>query len=446
MATVHLFQLSCISVLDVFLANPHAQINAMSATAPSRFHSPLNVFVVWHPQYPAGKVLAEAVFQCFNRNTTEPLERGAGVPVFFRSEPAQEQEEVPLPIPFGNGRYTAVLILIDPHMVVSDAWCDYLDQVVSMADASGSNHRVFPVATDNTSYNVPISRINFFRMMNIKPPGFPATLAEDLAARAKQEAELLAYQSRWLCGRLLHECCRLLYAKPRVTESGTEASAAPVRLFISHAKRDGAPLAEAIRDYIQGNSALKSFFDANDIAVGYRFPDELRSAIEESALICLQTDYYATREWCLWEVITAKKLDRPLVIVNALEKGEPRAFPYLGNVPSIRFQSQHPDPQGQLQAIVDLAMFEVLYVRYHTLVQEELQKQFILPGNIGVIGHPPELFTILRMRENSSEENPISYVLYPDPPLGHEELSLLEGIAGNMTFITPNMLPQLSNS
>ena len=100
---------------------------------------------------------------------------------------------------------------------------------------------------------------------------------------------------------------------------------------------DGANVPAAIRNDIHADISLKSFFDANDIAVGYRFSTELLAALEESAIICLQTDYYATREWCLWEVINAKRLDRPVVVVNAVNNREPRSFPYLGNVPTVRW-------------------------------------------------------------------------------------------------------------
>ena len=100
---------------------------------------------------------------------------------------------------------------------------------------------------------------------------------------------------------------------------------------------DGANVPAAIRNDIHADISLKSFFDANDIAVGYRFSTELLAALEESAIICLQTDYYATREWCLWEVINAKRLDRPVVVVNAVNNREPCSFLYLGNVPTVRW-------------------------------------------------------------------------------------------------------------
>jgi hypothetical protein len=61
------------------------------------------------------------------------------------------------------------------------------------------------------------------------------------------------------------------------------------------------------------------------------------------------------------------------------------------------------------------------------------------------VGHPPELFTILKMasdggQKGHSPEEP-RYVVYPDPPLGDEELRLLEDMAPDIRFVTPTMLP-----
>lgn len=79
------------------------------------------------------------------------------------------------------------------------------------------------------------------------------------------------------------------------------------------------------------------------------------------------------------------------------------------------------------------------------LLQRALIKSFDLPDNTGAVGHPPELFIILKMasdgsRQGHSPEEP-RYVVYPDPPLGDEELRLLEDMAPNIRFVTPTMLP-----
>lgn len=147
--------------------------------------------------------------------------------------------------------------------------------------------------------------------------------------QAKNAEEILERRGYYMMSKLVHELCRLIVSPPQVTDAGTTTSAKPVNLFLSHAKADGAETARQIKNYIEEDSAMKAFFDANDIAPGYRFSNELKGAIEKSALICIQTDYYATREWCLFEVITAKRFDRPVVVLNAVKEREPRSFPYI---------------------------------------------------------------------------------------------------------------------
>ena len=68
-----------------------------------------------------------------------------------------------------------------------------------------------------------------------------------------------------------------------------------------------------------------------------------------------------------------------------------------------------------------------------------------LPSDTAAVGHPPELFTILKMGGDGSQDgNPereSRYVVYPDPPLGDEELGLLRQMAPRIHFVTPTMLP-----
>jgi hypothetical protein len=468
------------------------------------FKSPLIVYVLWHPEYADGALMAHKLFSVFSRNVGDPFARTPGIPVYFRSCQATPDSQVPGQIPFEEAEYTAIVVLVDDHMLVSDAWGQYVAALDQAAAESNAKVRLLPVAVNSNAFSFPIANTNFIRLFEVQAQqqsqrqvavDRPVVETRQLAGRSEgitinlfinadttqsfrlehsipemQPADaglkeaapapphtagdspalglvdsLFERKALFLIAKLVHELSRLLYQRPRVTEQGTVQSAPPVRMFISHAKADGADLAAAIRNHIHSDTSLKSFFDANDIAFGYRFSDELLAALQESAVICLQTDYYATREWCLWEVINAKRLDRPVVVVNAVTDREPRSFPYLGNVPTIRWNFNQVDDKVQIQHVLDLAMFEVLGTRFHELFQKALIKTFNLPDTTGVVGHPPELFTILKMaadgsQQGHSKDNP-RYVVYPDPPLGDEEVRLLEDQAPGIRFVTPTMLP-----
>ncbi len=442
----------------------------------------------------------------FSRNVGDPFARTPGIPVYFRSAPALNDKVVPRPIAFEEADHTAIVVLVDDQMVISPEWRNYVAELDAQAAKYAGKVRLFPVAVNSNSFSFPIANTNFIRLFEVKQgePTQPEVSAEsprakgatpatsragvtinlfinsdpaelvrveqatdsaDLPIRAAKVAvpeassaptesgedasatasaeRFLNRKATFLIGKLVHELSRLLYHRPRVTEKGTAQSAPPVRMFISHAKADGADIAAAIRNQIHADTSLKSFFDANDIAVGYRFSDELLAALEESAVVCLQTDHYATREWCLWEVINAKRMDRP-VVVNAVSDREPRSFPYLGNVPTVRWKFDLADNRAQIQEVLDMALFEVLGTRFRELFQRQLIKTFDLPENTEVVGHPPELFTILKMAsggQQSPDQDKPRYVVYPEPPLGDEEIRLLEDLAPGIRFVTPTMLP-----
>jgi hypothetical protein len=272
----------------------------------------------------------------------------------------------------------------------------------------------------------------------------PAGTKSD-SPQARSAADVLLRRGNLMISKLVHELCRLILSLPRTTEAGTTRSAKPVSLFLSHAKADGAQIAKEIKNYIEADSSMKTFFDANDIAAGYEFGAELKANIEDAALICIQTDYYATREWCLFEVITAKRFDRPLVVLNAVKEREPRSFPYIGNVPTMRW---NPQAKSRFRQVVDMALFEVLANTYNKMFLEALRELYVTMPPGPSVGHAPELFTILNLRKTAEAAGSLesaSYVLYPDPPLGDEELGLLQELSPGTTFITPMMLPVIAH-
>jgi hypothetical protein len=468
------------------------------------FKPPLTIYVLWHPAYADGALLAQKLFKVFTRNVDDPFARTPGIPVYFRSAPATREANAPREIVFEESDHTAIVILVDDRMVVGDAWQDYVAGLARAASASAGKVRLFPVAVNSNSFNFPIADTNFIRLYEVRdkgptppavaaaspgvetriPSGKDAGITINIFINGEQadsrrvatavvetappvtalatgtpppagagagpavgaaEVMLLERKATFLIGKLAHELSRLLYHRPRVTEAGTEQSPPAIKMFISHAKADGADVAREIRDHIHADTSLKSFFDANDIAAGFRFSNELLAALEESAVICVQSDVYATREWCLWEVINAKRLDRPVVVVNAVTDREYRSFPYLGNVPTIRWRFGQEDNGAQIEGVLDAALFEVLGTRFRELLHRELIKTFDLPETTGVVGHPPELFTILKLaaerRQQGQAQEEACYVVYPDPPLGDEELRLLGDLAPHIRFVTPTMLP-----
>ncbi len=386
------------------------------------YTSPLNIYVLWHPKFAGGPRYFSQLYADLCRAVQEPLSRNIGIPVFKRSAPA-EGSPVPLPIPYQEADHNAIIVLVDDEMFGDDNWQKY---VLTLMEAPG-NKRFYPVALSTFAYQFlpSLAEIQFVRLEVIS---------------GKDEDDTFAQRYQVLYSRLLHECSRsLLDMHPSHEEEA--AGPPPIRLFISHAKLDGESIAIRFRDYIRSQTKLASFFDANDIPDGYLFSKEIAAAFSKNAVIVVfQTDAYATREWCRQEIIFAKRFKTPIVVVNDITNFEKRSFPYIGNVPVLRWKDDFP-------LIAQKALFQVLYQLYSvSLLKKIINFYFDDDTNVEYIANSPELFNyvdIVKLKKKIGGRK--LYVVYPDPPLGPEEIRLLNDIDEDVQFITPIFLPTQVN-
>ncbi|WP_417591396.1 toll/interleukin-1 receptor domain-containing protein [Owenweeksia hongkongensis] len=380
------------------------------------YKAPLHIYVVWHPSYPHGAKLADQIYSCYSRDISDPLSRGIGIPVFYRSAPYED--DLPRPIKLSEATRTAVILLIDNECVID--WKTYAKQLKDQLDKAGAQHRMIPIAISANAFNIgkPVSNVNFIRLHEVS---------------GKE-------RDKKLFTPLTHELCRLMNGAPRLSEgTGKNYSAAPVKLFISHAKKDGEEIAIKMRDAAQADTAVKTFFDAIDIAQGYDMRNEMAGQVESSALLVVQTDAYASREWCRWEVLRAKKNNRPVIVINAVREGEKRSFPYLGNVPTIRWNYGVRNDR-QIRKILELTLMEVLrfYYTYEFISKRPGLSIITKVRKHRILASPPELLTLIR--KATEDETKGNVVIYPDPPLTAEELDLLQEVTEDINYLTPTML------
>lgn len=395
------------------------------------YKSPLNIYVVWHPDFKDGKRYADLIYKTFNRDTEFALGRNLNIPVFYRSEPNPEYK-APIPIPYKEADSNAVIALLDDEIYISDGWERYIELEILEKIYEDPLCRLYPIAFSKKGASIAedqLSRLQFIRTDSIK--------------NDDKEKE---FQARWrvIRSRLLHDFSRLLYNMNSVGESkeqeknnkvGYNAQKnPPVSLFLSHAKSDGVDLAKELKRHIQDEHQMDTFFDANDIATSYRFDNQIIEEFNENtAVIAVLSDKYATREWCKLEISTAKRKKCPLVVVLQIEKGEIRSFPYLGNVPSLLWNNN-------LQDIIDLILVQVLNTRFS---QKYLDKHIKLYGlkseyQCMTYSNPPELFNYLDiLEENKRNTKKVGLVIYPDPPLAGEEQKILQEVMPDVIFTTP---------
>lgn len=382
--------------------------------ASSQYLPRLLVHVVWHPEFARGRELAERIYTHFAREPEQPNARGLGIPVFFRSQPLVGN--IPPPILLDEAQHTAIIVLVDNKMVIAGAdWSRYISLLWQQALAKAERHRLFPVALTPNAYKL-LPEANFIRLQDYSPEAAPG----------------------FLLNRLTNDLGRLLTRRPTVSNVEAEEAAGEsppkMRLFLSHAKLDGEKAAQALRDYIHQNLALDTFFDAIDIAAGFRFENQIDEGIDTAAFALIHSDAYASRVWCQYEVIRAKRRGRPVVVIHAIEEGEARSFPYIGNLPTIRWR---PNDPARLEAIVGLVLREVLRAEYFAQHFEDLKALFDVPRTVRALPRAPELLTALALR-NDAEDVP--FFVYPDPPLAKQELDLVHELAPKMRLTTPTLL------
>jgi hypothetical protein len=239
-----------------------------------------------------------------------------------------------------------------------------------------------------------------------------------------------------LISTLTHELARMLRTyiaskeHPDVAEDQLDAYLQKVLVFLSHSKHDdyGEKIAWAVEDFLSKNSALSQFFDVRDIPAGLPFPTVIERYVQRSAVVAVYTDSYSSREWCRREIIEAKRADRPLVIADCIAEVDERSFPYLGNVPVVRME---PKALERIPYVVARLLDEVLkdYLWSARLAHDERSSN----ATVRFLPRTPELIALSGMRVPVGVVPPT--IVYPDPPLGAEEVQLFHDLRGDVTLM-----------
>lgn len=388
----------------------------------NRIKYPLNIYVVWHPNSPVCKEIAEELYSTFCRDYKNPLSRGIGIPVYFRNVISEGNK--PLNIDLKNAEKNAIVLLIDEEYFLDENFKKYTEEIAGKID---DNNRIFPVSLFDKAYSIGcnLSTLQFT----------DGTKFFDKKLNFEKKKHV-AKAIRKIKTELLHDCSRLILDfHPKQNDRENDRIGSPVKLFLSHAKKDGEITTIKFKKFIEDNLKLDVFFDTVDIANGYDFAEQFKQEIKHSALVVFHTDEYSNREWCRREVLIAKKYKSPIVVVHNIIEGEKRAFPYLGNMPTIVIAK---DEILGFYKIVNLTLYQVLNNLYQSRLLEHYRSIHNLENNeIKILTSPPELFNFLDIKEYKNGLEKKLIMLYPDPPLGIEELNILNELDEDVEFTTP---------
>lgn len=355
----------------------------------------LAVHCVWHRDFAEGERYGKALFAHLFEDPADLGSHGLRIPVRVWQSPVADQS-------LRDAERSTVVVLVDDAALADQDWIADIEQIYeNLRDGDA----MLPVALSTLATGIPssISELNFVRLDGLDP---------DLRIPK-------------FLNRVTHTLCRLLSDKPD-----------PVKVFLSHAKTDGVPITQKVRQFLQDGSGVQNFFDAQDIPEGARWMDVIHeAAAQRNVLLAVRTDGYASREWCRTEVLDAKLSGSAMVVLDALEAMEARGFPYLGNAPSVRWRDDH--TKLSMEELLGVLLKQTLRFRYFPVRIDDICRRYGLEPPPHILPAPPELLTVLRTRSGSGKNKRL---VYPDPPLGTEELALVSEFAPDLEPVTPTTM------
>lgn len=383
---------------------------------------PFHVHLLTHPSSASAQQIAQALMV---RLVEPPASGGLRLPVYFTPDCGDGQP----PRLTGNdalnleaAEHTLVVVLADATMLrtvpsgTGNEWKDFVQHVRALTPFDASPHHLLPVALDRVGFGINDE-------CHVLPAFLDASL-EEHSAKERQLAEL----SFHIAARAIQ-----LLTHGKIPAIAPDRVQAPVRIFLSHAKADLSP---AHNDPVRHTAALcaseafpiEGWFDARNIATSQDFWKAISAGIRDSSImLAFKTDHYSSRPWCRREVVEAKRLGAHILMVNAVETGEARSFPYGGNVPVIRWNLAG-EPEVEARRIIDRAVLEALRFQHNRAVLAARAET----GD-EVWACAPEALTLAEIPDDATG----TCILYPDPPLGREELEVLHKLRPRAHLITP---------
>ena len=357
--------------------------------------------IVWHPGCTESQGAASCLIQHFTRDRFAIEEMG--VSVFEWSEPPPRAAVLP-PFDFAMGETSAVVVLVSDEIEQDANWSNYVGRLIdryTSGDDGSPIRRLFLIAMTEGRLATS-SAVQALRWCDW--PG-------DSSRRVRRLVREVTYET----SRMLRDT---LVGEPDLTRQMER-----IRVFLSHSKHDddniGERVAKCVRDWLQEDVTLSVFLDIVDVPAGLPSDEVLDAAVRQSAVLIVHSDSFSSREWCRREVLVAKASGRPIVILDSIEDLDERAFPYIANVPVVRLRSQQPNG---IERVVGRLLDEVFKDFLWQCRTATLRRTY---PNVMFVARPPELLTLVNVMKNSPNK---SVLVYPDPPLGLRELSVLADI------------------
>ncbi len=398
------------------------------------------VYVVWHPDDRSGAAIASGILDHFHGTPFTGLIGGA-VEVYGRCHGWRGAWDAPRPIPLPgtpppNGLEVAQLVAVVPVLATGLAasvergagpWHAYIEQIIDGHWRAPRQVGVFPVilhktALDNTNLASTLGQFTAVGGSPARPDDEPAILdiCRDLTQALAQFADP---------------------ANRRLT------------IFISHTRNSGereaavSELISLVRSTIRG-TRLSEFFDASTIQSGEQWAEAIRRNAASSALLAVRTDHYANGLWCQEEMLIAKRAGMPIVVLDALDRGDERGSFLMDHVPRVPVRRAGNGWQQEgiiagLNRLVGECLKRALWRHQQQLARDrpDLAVSWWAP-------HAPEPTTLAdwlvawqtKESHRHSAEGRILRIIHPDPPLTRHESEVLEQLTALAGLPAPEIM------
>ena len=347
--------------------------------------TPLSIHVLYHSAYKEGAQVYSMLYKTLCRDSASPFMDGLDIPVYFQTGDDNGLTRMAN----AGSEKNLLLLFVDINMFCSSVWREHVQNLLK--DNADDKLKIVGVKLDSHAFS------------------FLEGLSKD---------QMIVLQTESLMDNLEEFKTRLFETVIRYLG---DAKTEKVSIFISHSKRDkentGETMAKEVRQFLFADTKLRSFFDVHDILDGYQFDQQIKDNIKESLILVLFTDTYSSREWCRIEALTAKENKKPMVVVSQLNYGVERLFPYIGNVPSTVFH-------GDWRPVINLLLRTAIDYIYESQLLASLCDE-----HSDYLPYPPEAHSLSVLREDKE------VVFYPEPPLGNEEIEVLNSITKQMRTV-----------
>jgi hypothetical protein len=384
----------------------------------TQFKTPVTIYIVHHPECEEAEQLAAGLYDWFRLGYMSGDASGAGLPVFYRRR--LKDDLLDPRIAFNDAQQNVVIALVDHRIVGNSKWRHALVQlageVKQARNSESPNGRAIlvPAAMHESFYRTgPLyGDFNPVRLLGLSQSAMEATLR-----RAATEATA------------------------RVLRAGDGKPGPPLDVFLSHAKRDGIAIAESIRDSVRSFGQLDVWYDANDLPFGAEWSSPMVRAAKEdtAAMVATVTDAYPTRPWCRREAKLARTPVRmekprgsrvwkvqPVVAVHRPGSNWVRGVPMLEGVPRIGWQDV--SSEADTGRVVDRLVLQVMLGQVHTLVAQELDREFGDEQSC-FITWVPDTWTLAALRQELGRQaSSIRRIVYPGYGMTTAEIAELRPV------------------